>query len=166
MTTPPPSTEIRALDELGRQFETATAARRAPAARRRRALSVAAVGLALLAGTPALASITGVSIPGVFNSHSSIEETLPEAAAVIEPRDPAATGRALRRLGYDVRWSLVEDDPGGRSPTRASRVAAPPSGTEILAVLAADGSSEVTEGTRTLLIEVAPAGSSILESHR
>ncbi len=152
--------EIRALDELGRRFEIA-AARRPHTPRRRRALLLAAVGAMALVGTPAVASITGI-----FNSHSTIEEALPRAAAVIDPGDPLSTGRALRRLGFDVRWSLVEDNPGGSSPTTGRDVGVPPPGTEILSVTAAGGSSNVTEDTRILQIEVSPAGSEILRSHR
>ena len=166
MTTRDPSPDIRALDELGRRFETAMDRRRASVARPRRALLVGAISLVVLGGAPALASITGVSLTGAFNSHSSIEEALPRAAAVIAPDDPAATGRALRRLGYDVRWSFVEDLRGGKSPTKATSVSAPPRDTEILSVTAPDGSAQVTEDTRALLIEVAPAGSHILDSHR
>ena len=161
MTTQQPTTEIRALDELGRRFDVAIAARPATPRRRRRSLLAGGLAVAVLAGTPAVASMTGV-----FDSHSSIEEALPRAAAVIEPEDPAASGRALARLGFAVRWSLVEDDPDGPSPTRARSVEAPPPGTEVLAVLAADGSSEVTAQTRALLIEIAPRGSAILEEHR
>lgn len=166
MTTHDPSPDIRALDELGRRFETAMDRRRVSASRPRRALLVGAIGLAVLGGAPALASMAGVSITSAFNPHSSIEEALPEAAAVIAPDDPAATGRALRRLGYVVRWSFVEDVRGGESPTRATSVGAPPRDTEILSVTAADGSAEVTEDTRVLLIEVAATGSHILDSHR
>lgn len=153
--------DIRALDELGHRFEIATTRRRSHASRPRRTLTLAAVGLAALVAAPALASVSGV-----FNSHSSFEEALPWAAEAVDPDDPLATDRALRRLGFDIRWSLVEDNPGGESPTKDRDVAEPPPGTEILAVFAADGSSTVSEDTRTLLIEVAPAGSKILESHR
>jgi len=153
--------DIRALTELGRRLEVGAAQRQKSTRRPRRTLAVAVVGLATLIAAPAVGSISGV-----FDSHSSIEEALPQAAAVIEPDDPVATGRALRRLGIDVRWSLVEDNPGGASPTKDRNVAVPPRGTEVLSVLRADGSSTVTEDTRALLIEIAPAGSKILESHR
>lgn len=158
--------DIRALDELGRRFEIATAPRRSSAWRPRRTLVLASVGLVALAAAPALASISGVSIDGVFNSHSSIEEALPKVAAAVDPTDPVATGRALRRLGFAVQWSFVEDNPGGTSPTKSREVGAPPSGTQILSVTNADGSSNVTEDTRALLIEVAPSDSDIVRSHR
>jgi len=152
---------VRALDELGRRFELAVAGDQARTSRPRRALVVAAAGLVALAATPALASIIGG-----FNSHSSIEEALPQAAADIDPDDPVATGRALRQRGFDIRWSLIQDNPGGASPTTDREVTAPPPGTEILSVLNSDGSSTVTEDTQALLIEIAPVGSSILEAHR
>jgi len=158
--------ELGALDELGRRFDVAVAHRRSYLARPRRALVTTAVGLVALVGTPAIASISGAFDFPPFNSHSSIEETLPWAAAVIDPDDPGATGRALDRLGFDVRWSLVEDDPKGATPTRSHDVSRPPAGTEILSVLRADGSSKVSDATRSLLIEVAPADSKILQEHR
>jgi len=166
MTTQHDPSGIHALDELGRRFEIATARRRESASRPRRALVVAAAGLVALTATPALAAISGVSIGGVFNSHSSIEEALPQAAALIDPADPVATGKALRRRGIAVKWSFVEDNPGGTSPTKARDVSAPPSGTQILSVLSADGSAKVTEDTQALLIEIAPTDSAILRSHR
>lgn len=152
--------DIPALDELGRRFAMATASPQRSAPRRRRVLLVAAIGCVVLLATPSLASISGV-----FNSHSNIEEALPRAAAVIEPDDPAGTGRALHRLGIGVRWSLVEDNPGGTSPTQDRDVAAPPPGTEILSVTAY-GAATITEDTRILHIEVAPTNSRILQSHR
>lgn len=160
MTPQHNSSDLPALDELGRRFEVAVARDQAPSPRGRRTLLAVAAGLVALAATPAVASIVGD-----FNSHSSIEEAVPRAAAVIDPDDPLATGRELRKLGFDVQWSFVQDNPGGDSPTTAREVAAPPPGTEILAVLASDGSSQVTEDTRALLIEVAPADSEIIASH-
>ncbi len=165
MTAPHDHPEIRALDELGRRFEIATA-RHAPTPRTRRVVLITAIAAMALVGTPAVAAITGTSITGIFNPHSTIEEALPRAAAVIDPADPVATGRALRRLGFDVRWSLVEDARRGSSPTTSRDVGVPPPGTEILSVTAAGGSSKVTADTRVLQIEVAPAGSEILRSHR
>ncbi|MEJ7788080.1 MAG: hypothetical protein WKF96_25040 [Solirubrobacteraceae bacterium] len=166
MTTHQDHSDIHALEELGRRFDVAARARSAPARRSRRAVLVAAVATATLVGTPAVASIAGVSIPGVFNSHSNVEEALPRAAAVIDPADPAATGRALSGLGIDVRWTLVEDDPGGSSPTKGRTVSAPPPGTGILSVTAVEGAPEITADTRVLQIEVAPVGSKILNEHR
>jgi len=166
MTTQHDPSGIHALDELGRRFEIATLRRRASAPRPRRSLVMVTAGLVALAATPAVAAISGVSISGVFNSHSSIEEALPEAAALIDPADPVATGKALRRRGIAVKWSFVQDNPGGPSPTTARDVSAPPSGTQILSVLGADGSAKVTEDTQVLLIEVAPNDSDIVRAHR
>jgi len=157
--------DIPSLDELGSRFDYAIAAREPRSARPRKALLLIAASFVVLVVTPAVASITGVSITGVFNPHSSIEEALPEAFAVINPKDPATTGEDLERLGFTVEWSLVEDSTGD-SPTKTREVSAPPAGTEILAVLNENGSSKITESTRALLIEVAPKESKILRSHR
>ena len=154
--------DIRVLDELGRRFEVVAAGDRSRSFRPRRSLAVVAGGsLVALAITPALASIVGG-----FNFHSSIEKTQPQVAAMIDFDDPAATDRALDRAGFDIQWSLVEDNPGGESPTTAREVAAPPPGTEIISVLGSDGSSVVTDDTEALLIEVAPTESEIVKSHR
>ena len=68
-----------------------------------------------------------------------------------------------------MRWQLIVDNPDrgrpGASPTRGRDVPAPPPGTEILALFNGDGSSRADSDTRSLLIEVSPAGSEILKTH-
>lgn len=99
---------------------------------------------------------------------SSVEDSLPEVAAVVDRADPTATGLALERLGFQLHWVLITDnpDPDSDRPTLARSVTAPPTGTEILAILNEQGGNEVTADTRDLMIEIAPLGSEILESHR
>ena len=161
MTPHRTSTGIAALDELGRRFD---AVAEPPRLRRLRPRRWAALALGLLAlvATPAIAAV-------VFSGPERVEDALPEVAAAIDRDDPAATGRALERLGFRVRWMLITDNPArgrdGETPTRWRAVAAPPAGTEILSVAAADGSLTVDPDTRELQIEVAPVGSEILESH-
>ncbi len=153
--------DLPALEELGRRLDIATAHSRRPARRSRRTLALAAVGLALIA-TPAAAII--FDTPG-----TTIDEALPQVTEAIDRKDPAATGRELHRLGFQVRWQLIVDNPqrghSGAPPTLSRDVLQPPPGTEVLAVLNSDGSNKVTADTRHLLIEIAPAGSEILRSH-
>ena len=160
MTPGNDSTGIVALDELGHRLEAAVARRprrrRLPRGRR----PAIALGLFALAATPALAA--------VLDTPESVVEQLPRVAAAVDYDDPAATGRALAREGFRVRWVLVSDNPAADadSPTVARDVATPPAGTEILAVLDRRGGYDVDDRTRELQIEVAPVGSRILETHR
>jgi len=166
MTMPRDSTGIPALDELGRRLETAGARPRHTALRPRRAATLATVGLVTLVGTPAIA------LSGVFSSgHKAIEDALPQVAAIVDRNDdPTATGRELERRGFKVRWQLIIDNPDrgrpGASPTLGRDVPAPPPGTEILALLNSTGGNTATADTRSLLIEISPAGSAILKTHR
>ena len=161
MTPSNDSTGIVALDELGHRLEAAIARRP-----RRRFLPrggrwpAVALGLLALAATPALAA--------VLDGPESVVDQLPRVAAAVDYDDPAATGRALAREGFRVRWVLVSDNPArdADSPTVARDVPAPPAGTEILAVLDRRGGYDVDARTRELQIEVAPVGSRILETHR
>jgi hypothetical protein len=62
---------------------------------------------------------------------------------------------------------LIEDaPPGSRHPTKETPLDGPLAGTEILAVLGAEGEWKIDENTRHLTIELAYPGSAILESHR
>ncbi len=162
MTHPHEPSDLPTLDALGRRLEVATAPRRSPARWSRRTVALAASALIVLVATPAVASITGV-----FNGG---DETIEEALSTVRHRsDPVATGRALERHGFTVRWMLIEDNPdrgrSGESPTIGSKVAAPPPGTRILALLNAQSTDTATNSKRNILIEVAPAGSEILRSH-
>lgn len=160
MTPHHESTGIAALDELGLRFE-AVAARPRPRRLRLRRWPAIALGILALAATPAVAAT-------VFDGPPPLEETLPQVGAAIDRSDPAATGRALAREGFRVHWVLITDNPdrGADTPTRSRNVAAPPAGTEILSVLNAQGGNEADANTRELMVEVAPLGSDILESHR
>jgi len=160
MTSHHDSTHIAALDELGRRMQAATERSRSRGWRPRRWTALT-LGVVALAATPAIASVSGI-----FDDPVTIEEALPQVAAAIDRDDPAATGVALARLGYRVHWILVTDNPGGDSPTRSRSVAAPPAGTEILSVANERGGYEVTPGMRDLGIEISPAGSAILATHR
>ena len=147
---------IAALDELGLRFQDATAR---SSRRRQHQWPAVALGALALAATPAIAA--------VLDSPDSVEDQLPQVAAAVDYDDPAATGRALAREGFRVQWVLITDaGADADSPTRSRHVAAPPSGTEILSVLNQQGGNEVSADTRDLRIEIAPAGSKILQSHR
>lgn len=157
-----PSTGIAALDELGRRLDAVAEPPRLRRVRPRRWAALA-LGVLAVAATPALAAV-------VFDGPERVEDALPQVGAVIDRSDPAGTGRALERLGFRVQWMLITDNPArgraGETPTRGRAVAAPPAGTEILSVLAQDGSLTVDSDTRDLQIEVAPLGSEILAEHR
>jgi hypothetical protein len=161
MTAHRASTGIAALDELGRRLDAVV---EPPRVRLRRPRRWAALGLGLLAvlATPAIAAV-------VFDGPERVEDALPEVAAAIDRDDPAATGRALEQLGFRVRWMLITDNPArgrdGETPTRWRAVAAPPADTKILSVLNEAGGNAVDQETRTLQIEISPAGSEILKSH-
>jgi len=158
MTVHRDSTGIAVLDELGRRFE---AARPQPRARRR--WPVVALVVLALAATPAIASVSGI-----LGGPDSVEEALPKVAAAVDRHDPTATGLALERLGFRLTWVLITDnlDPDGDRPTHSRSVTEPPAGTEILSILNEQGGNEANENTRDLMIEVAPIGSAILDSHR
>lgn len=156
MNRHPDSTGIAALDELGSRFD-AVAARPARSRRPVRWPAVILCGLAL-AAAPAVAT--------VVDGADRVEDQLPRVAAAIDRDDPGATARALAQAGYRVRWVLVTDAPGTGGPTSSRPVGFPPPRTEILAVLNSRGGNSVSPGMRTLLIELAPVGSAILETHR
>jgi len=158
MTLHRESTGIAALDELGRQFEAATSRPRV-----RRRWPALALAVLALGATPAIAAVSGI-----FDGTERVEDALPQVAAVIDRADPTATGLALERLGFRVHWVLIADNPDrdGEHPTLSRSVPAPPVGTEILAILNEQGGNEATAETRDLMIEIAPIGSAILESHR
>jgi hypothetical protein len=158
MTDSHHSSDLPTLDLLGRRLEAAITERRAPVRWSRRTLALAASALVALAATPAVASITGV-----FDGGSpTLEESLP---AVVDRSDPVATGRALERRGFTVRWMLIEDNPDRDFPTVWRSVPAPPPGTRILSLLNAQDGDTATTSTRSVVIEIAPAGSEILRSH-
>lgn len=164
--TPHDSTGIAALDELGRRLQAATERPRVRLRLRRWPALV--LGVLALAATPALASMSGI-FSGPLSGPENVEATLPRTAGAIDRDDPTATGLALEQRGFGVHWVLITDDPdrdGGR-PTRSRNVSAPPAGTEILSLLDHQrGGALVTKDTRELLIEVAPVGSAIAETHR
>ncbi len=88
----------------------------------------------------------------------TLYETFPELCDAIDVDDPRATGRGLRRLGFRVRWVLV-DHAGGD-------VRVPPPGTAVLSVLGPGGElTDVPRDARELMVEVAPRGSAILRGH-
>ena len=164
MTPHRTSTGIAALDELGRRMDAIVEPPRLRRLRPRRWTAVA-LGILALVATPALASVSGI-----FDGAEPIERTFPEVAAAMKRGDPEAVGTALEKRGFRVHWILVTDNPdrarGGELPTRSQPIAAPPAGTKILSTLDDDGSSFPVSGDRDLLIEVAPADSAILRTHR
>jgi hypothetical protein len=172
MTTPRdtnPHEDLQALSVLGARFDAAIARGERPASRRRRLLLIVAVVVAILVAAPTVAGITlGYNPLRAIGwiPHGTIERA-PEVAAVIDPKNPVATGEALEKLGIDVTWVLIEDTPPGSGrPTKETPLDAPLAGTEILAVLGAEGERKIDENTRHLMIELAYPGSAILESHR
>ncbi len=165
MTSHQDSTGIVALDELGHRFEVATARPRVRRLRPRRWPALA-LGVLVVAATPALASVSGI-IGGPLSGPKNVEKTIPKTAGAIDRDDPKATGLALERRGFRVHWVLITDnpDPDGQSPTRSRDVSAPPAGTEILGLFDYERGNLVKKDTRELLIEVTPVGSEIAKTH-
>ena len=164
-----PREDLQALAVLGARFDAAIARRERPGPRRRRLLVIVAVVVAILVAAPTVASVTLGYNPlraiG-FMPHGTIERS-PDVAAVIDPKNPVATGEVLEELGIDVTWVLIEDaPPGSGRPTKETPLDGPLAGTEILGVFNETGGIEIDENTRHLMIELAYPGSRILESHR
>ena len=164
MTPHHTSTGIAALDELGRRLDAVAEPSRLRRLRPRRWTALA-LGVLALVATPALASVSGI-----FDGAERVRQTFPEVAAAMKRGDPEAVGAALEKRGFRVHWMLVTDNPDrgreGELPTRSHPVAAPPAGTKVLTTLDDDGSSFPVSGDRDLRIEVAPADSAILRTHR
>jgi hypothetical protein len=164
-----PHEDLQALALLGARFDTAIARCERPAWRRRRPLVIVSAALAILVVAPTVASVTlGYNPLRAIDwiPHGTIERS-PELAAVIDPKNPVATGEALEELGIDVTWVLIEDTPPGSGrPTKETPLDEPLAGTEILGIFNETGGIEIDETTRQLMIELAYPGSRILESHR
>ena len=85
-------------------------------------------------------------------------EVFPKVKQGIVRDDAIATGRALRALGFKIRWELIElnsdagpDDP----PTKGTRIVEPTPGMVVLSVLGPNGEwDSIDPFTDTLMVEV------------
>ena len=85
-------------------------------------------------------------------------EVFPQVKHAIVRDDAVATGRALRALGFKIRWELIElnphagpDDP----PTKGTRIVEPDPGMVVLSVLGPNGEGDsIDPFTDTLMVEV------------
>jgi hypothetical protein len=85
-------------------------------------------------------------------------EVFPKVEQAIIRDDAVATGRALRALGFKVRWELIElnpdagpDDP----PTKGTRIVEPDPGMVVLSVLGPNGEwDSIDPFIDTLMVEV------------
>jgi hypothetical protein len=85
-------------------------------------------------------------------------EIFPKVEQAIVRDDAVATGRALRALGFKVRWELIElnpdagpDDP----PTKQTRIVEPSPGMVVLSVLGPNGEGDsIDPFIDTLMVEV------------
>jgi hypothetical protein len=85
-------------------------------------------------------------------------EVFPKVEQAIVRDDAVATGRALRALGFKVRWELIElnpdagpDDP----PTKGTRIVEPDPGMVVLSVLGPNGEwDSIDPFIDTLMVEV------------
>jgi hypothetical protein len=88
----------------------------------------------------------------------SIFEIFPKVKQAIVRDDAIATGRALRALGFKVRWELIEPNPdaGPNDPaTRQTRIVEPSPGMVVLSVLGPNGEGDSLDPfTDTLMVEV------------
>jgi hypothetical protein len=85
-------------------------------------------------------------------------EIFPKVKQAIVRDDAIATGKALRALGFKVRWELIELNPdaGPDDPaTRQTRIVEPSPGMVVLSVLGPNGEGDsVDPFTDTLMVEV------------
>jgi hypothetical protein len=85
-------------------------------------------------------------------------EVFPKVKQAIVRDDAIATGRALRALGFKVRWELIELNPDagpGEPPTKQTRIVEPSPGMVVLSVLGPNGEGDsVDPFTDTLMVEV------------
>jgi hypothetical protein len=85
-------------------------------------------------------------------------EIFPKVKQAIVRDDAVATGRALRALGFKLRWELIELNPdAGRDdpPTKGTRIVEPSPGMVVLSVLGPNGEGDSLDPfTDTLMVEV------------
>jgi hypothetical protein len=85
-------------------------------------------------------------------------EVFPKVEQAIVRDDAVATGRALRALGFKVRWELIELNPdAGRDdpPTKGTRIVEPDPGMVVLSVLGPNGEwDSIDPFIDTLMVEV------------
>ncbi len=109
---------------------------------------------AVLSGSPkknGAPSTVGPTTPPRFHN-------LPKVKQAIVPDDAIATGKALRALGFKVRWELIELNPtaGPDDPaTKQTRIVEPSPGMVVLSVLGPNAEDDsVDPFTDTLMVEV------------
>jgi hypothetical protein len=88
----------------------------------------------------------------------TLYEVFPRVKPAIVRDDAVATGRALRALGFKIRWMLIElkPDPGpDEGPTTGTRIVEPDPGMVVLSVLGPNGEwDSIDPFTDTLMVEV------------
>ena len=88
----------------------------------------------------------------------TISEIFPEVKQAIVRDDAIATGRALRALGFKIRWWLIELNPHAGpddSVTKQTRIVEPSPGMVVLSVLGPNGEGDSLDPfTDTLSVEV------------
>jgi hypothetical protein len=92
----------------------------------------------------------GRADPAADTEGLTLYEVFPDVEEAIDRDDPVATGQALERLGFRIRWSLIE------APGVDRDIDAPPDGTRVLSVLGPNGQwTDIDPSTDTLMVEVA-----------
>jgi hypothetical protein len=85
-------------------------------------------------------------------------EIFPKVEQAIIRDDAVATGRALRALGFKLRWELIELNPNADPddpPTKQTRIVEPDPGMVVLSVLGPNGEGDsIDPFTDTLMVEV------------
>jgi hypothetical protein len=88
----------------------------------------------------------------------TIFEIFPKVKQAIVRDDAIATGRALRGLGFKIRWELIEPNPHAGpddSVTKQTRIVEPSPGMVVLSVLGPNGEGDSLDPfTDTLIVEV------------
>jgi hypothetical protein len=85
-------------------------------------------------------------------------EVFPKVEQAIIRDDAVATGRALRALGFKIRWELIEPNPDAGPddpPTKGTRIVEPDPGMVVLSVLGPNGEwDSIDPFIDTLMVEV------------
>jgi DNA-directed RNA polymerase specialized sigma24 family protein len=124
---------------------------------RRHTSTVMAFGIHRCASSEDVADLVADTFLAAFRA---ADRYRPQTSTIARD-DAVATGKALRALGFKIRWELIELNPGaGRNEpptkqTKQTRIVEPSPGMVVLSVLGPNGEGDsVDPFTDTLMVEV------------